>query len=748
MRFCHILHFAFQMNLAPNKSTMKKHFLLPAVCATALLAASCSNDDIPQMSDNGLTTFTVELPATLSSRSFGDGQTANYLFAAIYGSDGQLLFSNFGDGKNADSMTIVNFNDAAKPMASLTVPLVKDADYQVVFWAQSYANKDTGSPYEFDPDTRSITVDYSKIDVNTDDADAFYGQLSFKSSGASHPVTLKRPFGQLNIGTDDLKAAANAGMTVTQAGVTVTGVANTLNLFNGNISSSEDFSSTQTFAMQNLPGTAPQPAEVFPVSGTPAYDYLTMGYFLVGENTATKGLLDSVQLFVNGRTSTAKFAQYDNIPMQGNFRTNIYGSLLTNKEQFTVTINPAFGTPDIDPMWKGNTDITLDGNTVIFVSQNIKEGLTVSGTGILEFNSSSIAPMADGTPAITLADGANVTIMLSGNNTFTGSKGADAIRVPAGATLTLTGDNITAIGNNGKEYDSANQAYCNTTDTGYAGIGGSGIGNVNNETGTIVIDNVKGLIANGYGKAGFGIGGINANITIRNNSVIASARGAFASAVFHADTKYGKKEAEGAPAIGVGGTTGTVTIENSRVLSALGGSKAAAIGARYHDSAKISITGSTLKNIVGGNASAAIGGSRFASDATYTLDINIVDSQINATGGVFGSGIGSGYDTHCKNRPVDNIKINISGNSVIVAKGGDNGAGIGTGYHSNSLTGSIAASVDVTGVQAGFLEKIKAGYTINQAIGYGVLDPTREGKDLVPTFTVGGKVIAAPEVQQ
>lgn len=455
-----------------------------------------------------------------------------------------------------------------------------------------------------------------------------------------------------------------------------------------------------------------------------------------------------MQLFVNGRTSTAKFAQYDNIPMQGNFRTNIYGSLLTNKEQFSVTIDPAFGTPDIDPMWKGNTDITLDGNTVIFVSQNIKEGLTVSGTGILEFHSSSIAPTADGIPAITLADGANVTIMLSGNNTFTGSKGADAIRVPAGATLTLTGDNITAIGNNGKEYDSANQAYCNTTDTSYAGIGGSGIGNVNNETGTIVIDNVKGLIANGYGKAGFGIGGINANITIRNNSVIASARGGFASAVFHADTKYGKKEAEGAPAIGVGGTTGTVTIENSRVLSALGGSKAAAIGASYWSSATISISGSTLKNIVGGNASAAIGGSRFASDATYTLDIKIVDSQINATGGVFGSGIGSGYDTNCKKRPVYNIKINISGNSVIVAKGGDNGAGIGTGYHSNSLTGSIAASVDVTGVKAGFLEKRKAGYTFNQAIGYGVLDPTREGQDLVRTFKVGVMVIAAPEVQQ
>ncbi len=256
------------------------------------------------------------------------------------------------------------------------------------------------------------------------------------------------------------------------------------------------------------------------------------------------------------------------------------------------------------------------------------------------------------------------------------------------------------------------------------------------------------LVLQNHIKAGFGIGGINANITIRNNSVIASARGGFASAVFHAaDKDHGKKEAEGAPAIGVGGTTGTVTIENSWVLSALGGSKAAAIGARYHDSAKISITGSTLKNIVGGNASAAIGGSRFASDGTYMLDINIVNSEINATGGVFGSGIGSGYDTYCKNRPVDNIEINISGNSVIDAKGGDKGAGIGTGYHSNSLKGSIAASVDFTDVQAGSRQNIKAGYTINQDIGYGVLNPGSEGKGLVPTFTVGGKVIAAP-VQQ
>lgn len=101
-----------------------------------------------------------------------------------------------------------------------------------------------------------------------------------------------------------------------------------------------------------------------------------------------------------------------------------------------------------------------------------------------------------------------------------------------------------------------------------------------------------------------------------------------------------------------------------------------------------------------------------------------------------------------KKRPAENVKINISGNSVIVAKGGTNGAGIGTGYHSNTLTGSIAESVDVTGVQAGVTAKQSQGYTYAQAIGYGVLDTSREGLDLVPTFTVAGNVIPAPEVQK
>lgn len=735
---------------------MKKIIYLSAATALSLFAVACSNDDIPEVSPDGMTTFSVHMPTSVDSRAFSDGKTASQLFVAVYstGENPELLFSNFGEGKNSSSLKISQFSYADdKPTATVSVPLVKNATYDVVFWAQSYANDDEDSPYSFDDASRSITVKYDKMSINSDASDAFYGKTTVKSSGASHDVTLKRPFAQLNIGTNDLDAAKLGGMEVSKAGIVVSGVANNVNLWSDAVSSVNNFSGEVSYDLTALPSK-----ETFPVAGTPAYQYLAMGYFLVGTTTSDKSVINSVKLNVNNQT-TDPFAQYPNIPMQGNYRTNIYGQLLTNSEVFNVNIEPAFAKPDISPMWDGNVNIALNGNTVLLVSERLSKGLKVSGTGTIQLSNCYIAPQNDGySPAIELAPGANVKIVLSGDNTLIGPRNGDAIRVPETATLTLTGDNLTAIGNNGLEYEvnNGNKSYCNTDDDTYTATAGSAIGNTDDDsgkndeaynTGTIIIDNVKSLTAKGYGRRAFGIGGHNANIIIKN-SVITEARGGFAQPKLIFDTKYGKSEPEGGAAIGVSGSTGTISISDSQILSAHGGSKAAAIGASYWSSASINITNSRLTDIVGGNASAGIGGSRYDSNGAYNLEINIDNSEINATGGEFGAGIGNGYDTHCKYHAPNTTKIVITGNSVIAAKGGANAAGIGTGFHSNALTGSIAGTVNVSAVQAGAFDKKKAGYTINQAIGYGIMDPTREAKDLDVTFTVNGVVIPRPEVQE
>ena len=121
--------------------------------------------------------------------------------------------------------------------------------------------------------------------------------------------------------------------------------------------------------------------------------------------------------------------------------------------------------------------------------------------------------------------------------------------------------------------------------------------------------------------------------------------------------------------------------------------------------------------------------------------IKIENSVVNATGGQAGAGIGAGYDTHCQANNTNAINDIIIVKSTINAKGGKYAAGIGTGFHSAALTGSIDAST-INALPGE--DRYKDTYTIAQSIGYGVIDPTREGFNLNVTFKVNGEVITNP----
>ena len=49
---------------------------------------------------------------------------------------------------------------------------------------------------------------------------------------------------------------------------------------------------------------------------------------------------------VSGAGSTVLNRSYSNVPVQRNFRTNIYGHILTDQADITVEIKPDFQTPD------------------------------------------------------------------------------------------------------------------------------------------------------------------------------------------------------------------------------------------------------------------------------------------------------------------------------------------------------------------------------------------------------------------
>lgn len=300
---------------------MKRYLLSTfTIAAAALLVTSCNDemDNGLKTGDEGTVTFTAQLPSEMGTRAFADGLTAKHLQYAVYEAGQSTPLKVFGD-----ETTVVGEAEMVNLKKSVTLKLTSGKSYDVIFWADAT----TDSPYTFNPASREVSVDYSKVNNNSDNCDAFFKKETITVSGnQSVDVKLTRPFAQVNIGTDDFDAAKASGLEVTQTEVVAKAFA-TLNLATGKVADEAD----RTFTMKAIPTASDGE---FPVAG--GYKYLSMDYLLVGADKAT---VDVVFNYGGPQNRT-----FTNVPVQRNYRTNIYGSLLTNTTDFNVVIEPAFAT--------------------------------------------------------------------------------------------------------------------------------------------------------------------------------------------------------------------------------------------------------------------------------------------------------------------------------------------------------------------------------------------------------------------
>ena len=298
---------------------MKRYLLSTfTIAAAALLVTSCNDemDNGLKTGDDGTVTFTAQLPSEMGTRAFADGLTAKHLQYAVYEAGQSTPLKVFGD-----ETTVVGEAEMVNLKKSVTLKLTSGKSYDVIFWADAT----TDSPYTFNPASQEVSVDYSKVNNNSDNCDAFFKKETITVSGnQSVDVKLTRPFAQVNIGTDDFDAAKASGLEVTQTEVVAKAFA-TLNLATGKVSDEAD----RTFTMKAIPTASDGE---FPVAG--GYKYLSMDYLLVGADKATVDVA-----FNYGGPQSRTFT---NVPVQRNYRTNIYGSLLTNTTDFNVVIEPAF----------------------------------------------------------------------------------------------------------------------------------------------------------------------------------------------------------------------------------------------------------------------------------------------------------------------------------------------------------------------------------------------------------------------
>jgi hypothetical protein len=157
-----------------------------------LFTASCAKEDISSSIGGGEVevTFTADL-GQLGTRAYGEAKNVDRVYLGVY------------EAGEKTPLDLVNYKEGypvSNGKASITVVLLKDKKYDLVFWAQNNAQ----TCYARNWDDRSITVDYTGVKSQDDLRDAFF--LVENDFWAGHDETifkLYRPFAQLNIGAGD-----------------------------------------------------------------------------------------------------------------------------------------------------------------------------------------------------------------------------------------------------------------------------------------------------------------------------------------------------------------------------------------------------------------------------------------------------------------------------------------------------------------------------------------------------------------
>ena len=362
--------------------------------AAALTLASCSQDDLisPAGTGDGNVQFNITIPSAIGTRAdvteFGTGFNANELIIAVYenndaessttpnlGTPAFVSTADFGFSTN---------NNSGDLTTKVNLSLVPGKSYYVAFFAASSASLNANDPvYVFDADNHQLKVNYDKMTPAGNNANAYecfyklFNTQKITAGGNSFNVVLTRPVAQINWGTSENLSATNNSLyqeiintygadgqyILTNA--KLTNVPNVMNLADMSVSGDE----TVEFNNYSAPWGATYPVQ----PGT--YNYVAMQYVLAAQSSATSDLTLSIN---NTENSSATQVTNDIVvasaPFQANYRTNIYGNLLSSNAEFNVTKQDFFSGEYNSEV--GGASVSVVDGKVTCLTPNLPAGVT------------------------------------------------------------------------------------------------------------------------------------------------------------------------------------------------------------------------------------------------------------------------------------------------------------------------------------------------------------------------------------
>ena len=417
---------------------MKKCFLLMAGIILLVFAA-CQSDELANGGRNGevAASFSVQLPgngnnAVTRAATAGDGTSVNRCIMEIYLND--ELYSRQIGAIQPDGLT-----------AGFDVRLVTSQTYKFVFWAdhvESVEDEAIKTDLHYNTaDLRNISMQGDYNGSGKDDTrDAFFASLEKLVTNAfSESVELTRPFGQLNIKTEDLASIPDNQK---DAFVPVTAGLSFKNLYTGFNAATGDLLGEPTAVAYKAASA------VADANGNLTVDYLFAPNTVGGQHLANMTL--AVYNAAGGQITTKAL---NNIPVQRNYKTNVTGNLLTVDGKVNVMVTPAFSSPALSEKVIEVASVSevaeaLKTNTNVVVMEAPKGAATIS---LPKYESGDVAV------SITLPETSNDITINYATETGEESKNAPKelnITAPSvskiiidasESTVTLNGQSYTAV---------------------------------------------------------------------------------------------------------------------------------------------------------------------------------------------------------------------------------------------------------------------------------------------------------------